>query len=64
MVERPQNHRKTIESNGVGAENQLMVMVEQPKNHEKTLMLMGHAKKDITIPSLLKNDHCSPLFWD
>ena len=30
----------------------------------KPLMLMVLAKKDITIPSLLKNDHCSPLFWD
>ena len=29
----PKNHQKTIESNGVGAENQLMVMVEQPENH-------------------------------
>ena len=28
MVEWPQNHRKTIESNGLEAENQLMVMVE------------------------------------
>ena len=28
MVKGPQNHRKTIETNGLGAGNHLMVMVE------------------------------------
>ena len=32
-VNNPLVHRKTIESNGLGAENQLMVMVKWPKNH-------------------------------
>ena len=37
MVEGPQNHRKTIETNGMGAGNHLMVMVERPQNHRKTI---------------------------
>ena len=41
MVERPQNHRKTIEINGEGAENHLMVMVEGPQNHRKTIESNG-----------------------
>ena len=41
MVERPQNHRKTIETNGLGAENDLMVMVEWPRNHRKTIESNG-----------------------
>ena len=32
MVESPQNHRKTIETNGLGAENHLMVMIEWAEN--------------------------------
>ena len=67
------NDPKTIESNGLGAENQLMVMVEWPKNHWKTIesngleaenqlmVMVEWPQKNITIPSLPKNDHCSPL---
>ena len=34
--------QKTIEANGLGAENHLMVMVEWPKNHQKTIGIKGH----------------------
>ena len=41
MVEWPQNHRKTIETNGLGAGNHLMVMVEWPQNNRKTIESNG-----------------------
>ena len=37
--------QKTIEANGLGAENHLMVMVEWPQNHWKTIELNGESVK-------------------
>ena len=53
------------ESSGLGAENHLMVVVEWHKNHRKTIDADGSCeKKNITIPLLPKNDHCSPLDFE
>ena len=56
MVEWPQNHRKTIESNGLGGENQLMVMVEDPQNHPKTIDANGSCKNKYYHPTASKTN--------
>ena len=48
MVEGPQNHRKTIETNGLGAGNHLMVIwLSDPKTIEKQLKAMVRGLKNI-----------------
>ena len=58
MVEGPQNHRKTIKTNGLGAGNHLMVMVEGPQNNRKQLKAMVSGLKNIKWKWLAKkNDY-------
>ena len=50
--------KKAIELNGESVKKHIMVIV---KPFKKALMPLVLAKKNITIPSLPENDHCSPL---